>query len=48
MIKNINRQFLHAKSIGFLHPNLNKKIHFETDLPSDLLNLLKKLRKLTD
>ena len=48
MIKNINRQFLHAKSIGFLHPNLNKKIHFEIDLPSDLLDLLKKLRKLSN
>ena len=47
MLKNINRQFLHAKSLGFIHPSTNKKIHFEIPLPQDLLKLVKKLRNLS-
>ena len=46
MIKNIDRQFLHAKSLGFTHPLSNKKVHFEASLPKDLLKLVKKLRNL--
>ena len=46
MIKNIDRQFLHAKSLGFVHPLNNKKVHFEVPLPKDLLKLVKKLRNL--
>ena len=44
MIKNINRQFLHAKSLGFIHPSSNKEVYFEIPLPKDLLKLVKKLR----
>ena len=33
IIKNINRQCLHAKSLGFLHPIKNKKLFFESKLP---------------
>jgi 23S rRNA pseudouridine1911/1915/1917 synthase len=44
MIKNIDRQFLHAKSLGFIHPSNNKKVLFEASLPKDLLKLVKKLR----
>ena len=47
MIKNIDRQFLHAKSLGFFHPINNKKVHFEVPLPNDLLRLVKKLRNLS-
>jgi len=47
MIKNIDRQFLHAKSLGFVHPLSNKKVHFEIPLPKDLLKLVKKLRNLS-
>jgi 23S rRNA pseudouridine1911/1915/1917 synthase len=46
MIKNIDRQFLHAKSLGFVHPSSHKKVHFEIPLPEDLLKLVKKLRNL--
>ncbi len=46
MLKNINRQFLHAKSLGFIHPSNNKEIHYEVPLPEDLLKLVKKLRNL--
>ena len=47
MIKNINRQFLHAKSLGFIHPSTNKEVYFEVPLPKDLLKLVKKLRYLS-
>ena len=47
MIKNIDRQFLHAKSLGFIHPANNKKVYFETSLPKELLKLTKKLRNLS-
>jgi 23S rRNA pseudouridine1911/1915/1917 synthase len=46
MIENIDRQFLHAKSLGFVHPLSNKKVHFEVPLPKDLLKLVEKLRNL--
>ena len=38
------RQMLHASSIEFTHPFTNKKLKFETDLPSDMLNLIKLLK----
>ena len=47
MIKNIDRQFLHAKSLGFIHPSSHKEVHFEIPLPKDLLKLVKKLRNLS-
>ena len=46
MLKNINRQFLHAKSLGFIHPSNNKEVYYEVPLPEDLLKLVKKLRNL--
>ena len=42
----LNRQALHAKSLGFIHPVSKKKLDFMTKLPKDfdkLLNLLNKL-----
>ena len=47
MIRNIDRQFLHAKSLGFVHPSNNKEVHFEVSLPKDLSKLVKKLRNLS-
>ena len=47
-LKNLNRQALHAKSLGFLHPKTKKLINFDSDLPGEykkLLNLLNKLKK---
>tara|TARA_Y100001970_G_scaffold285436_1_gene405210 strand:+ start:674 stop:1654 length:981 start_codon:yes stop_codon:yes gene_type:complete len=40
----LNRQFLHAKVIGFTHPISGKKLEFSSKLPEDLDFLLKKLR----
>ena len=44
VLNNLNRQFLHAKSLGFIHPRKNKKIFFEADLPFELKTIIKKLR----
>ena len=43
-ILNLNRQFLHAVSLGFTHPTKNKRMNFKSKLPNDLENILKSLR----
>ncbi len=43
-ILKLDRQFLHAKVIGFTHPKTGKKIEFDSNLPNDLEKILKKLR----
>ena len=42
---NLNRQFLHAKTIGFVHPKKNKEMIFNSILPQELEIILKILRK---
>ena len=44
-IINLNRQFLHASTLGFTHPINNKRMNFESKLPNDLEIILKSLRK---
>ena len=44
IIKSINRQCLHAKSLEFLHPIKNKKMFFESKFPDDFSKIVKKLR----
>ena len=41
----IERQALHAKSLGFIHPSTNKEVYFESKLPEDMSLLLDKWRK---
>ena len=41
---NLNRQFLHAKTIGFVHPKTNKEMIFNSILPQELEIILKMLR----
>ncbi len=43
-LKNLNRQFLHAKTLGFIHPKKNKKMVFDSILPNELEIILKMLR----
>ena len=40
----LDRQFLHAKVIGFTHPTTGKELEFTSNLPQDLEKVLKKLR----
>jgi 23S rRNA pseudouridine1911/1915/1917 synthase len=39
------RQALHAKTLGFIHPHTNLFVRFDSELPEDFKNLLKKLRE---
>ena len=43
-IISLNRQFLHAKTIGFVHPKKNKKMVFNSILPQELKIILEILR----
>jgi 23S rRNA pseudouridine1911/1915/1917 synthase len=36
------RQALHAKTLGFIHPNTGKEMMFDSDLPEDFTQLLEK------
>jgi len=40
----IPRQALHAQSLGFVHPTTQKKLDFETSLPTDLQEVIDKWR----
>ena len=43
-LTNLNRQFLHAKTIGFIHPENNKEMIFSSNLPQNLEIILEMLR----
>jgi len=45
LLLNLNRQFLHAKTLGFVHPRKNKKMIFSSFLPYELEIILKTLKK---
>jgi len=40
----LDRQFLHAKILGFVHPTTGEKLEFSSILPKELNNILKKIR----
>ena len=44
-IYKLDRQFLHAHVLGFDHPKTGERLEFSSNLPSNLNNILKKLRK---
>ena len=39
------RQALHAKTLGFVHPRTGEYMHFESELPDDMQELIDKWRK---
>jgi 23S rRNA pseudouridine1911/1915/1917 synthase len=39
------RQALHAKTLGFIHPSTNKEIFFESELPEDMQQVIEKWKK---
>ena len=43
-ITNLKRQFLHAKTLGFVHPVTGKVLEFSSNLPKDLDKIVKILR----
>ena len=48
VLKNFNRQALHAQSLGFTHPSKNRQIEFGSKLPQDFKKILDILEKLTN
>ena len=44
LLEIIPRQALHAKTIGFYHPHLKKKLLFSSELPDDMSTLIEKLK----
>ena len=44
-LRGLDRQFLHAKILGFSHPRSGKRLYFESNLPQDLKNIIIELEK---
>ena len=44
LILKLNRQFLHAKTLGLIHPTTSEKMIFSSILPKELSDLLKMLK----
>ena len=42
--KILPRQALHAKTLGFVHPTTGETMRFDTELPSDLSDVIEKWR----
>ena len=45
LMRLMNRQALHAKTLGFIHPVTNKTLKFESELPGDMKEVLEVLRR---
>ena len=48
ILYSLNRQALHAKSLGFIHPTKKRFVNFESKLPQDFKKILDFLEKFTD
>jgi len=46
--KILPRQALHAKSLGFIHPSSKKEMLFESELPTDIADVLEKWENYTE
>lgn len=46
VLKSVNRQMLHARRLSFQHPETGKVVLFESPLPEDMAQLIKKIRSL--
>lgn len=44
-IKDLKHQLLHAKVLGFQHPRTKKTLRFESNLPSDFLQIIALIKK---
>jgi len=43
LLKLIDRQALHAKTIGFVHPSTKESVEFDSELPEDMQEVLSRL-----
>jgi len=48
ILSNFDRQALHAKSLGFIHPTKNSFVNFESKLPKDFKKMLDFLEKFSN
>lgn len=46
LLKTLDRQALHAKTLGFLHPVTGQYLEFDTELPDDMTRIIAGLEKL--
>lgn len=44
LLQIMQRQALHAKTLGFIHPHTKEKVFFDSQLPEDFINLINKLK----
>lgn len=45
LLEIMQRQALHAKTLGFIHPATKEKVKFDSTLPDDMLSLIYELKK---
>ena len=45
LLKLMNRQALHAKTLGFVHPATRQRLHFDSELPGDFQDVLTEIKK---
>jgi len=45
LLENFKRQALHARMLGFIHPVTKQKLHFDSELPNDMQELITALRR---
>jgi 23S rRNA pseudouridine1911/1915/1917 synthase len=48
LLKNLTRQALHAKTLGFIHPTTSQYLEFDTELPEDMSNILKQMEEMQE
>ena len=39
------RQALHARTLGFIHPNTGKTLHFDSEVPEDMQKLIERIER---
>jgi len=44
-VRNLGRHFLHAEKLAFTHPQMNQRVEFNSELPSELSELLVKIEQ---
>ncbi len=45
-LQQVDRQMLHARTLGFTHPMTGEEMEFSADIPSDFAGVLKELREI--
>jgi 23S rRNA pseudouridine1911/1915/1917 synthase len=45
LVKDLGRQALHAKTLGFIHPATGEYLEFDTDIPDDMARIIHYLEK---